>query len=74
MQRRCKVSDGLFAVPENKNTCRQCEHAQRWGFAEHDKKFYYCGVRTSGRTQNGLLKIKLKNQACGMFKKEVEGE
>ena len=62
----------LFEPKEIKETCRDCEHAQRWTSANHDKAFYYCGVTTSGRTDNGLLKIKLKDKACGKFKsKEV---
>jgi len=60
----------LFDAQDNKNTCKECKHAQRWSFSDHDKRFFYCGVRKSGRTQNGLLKIKLKNLSCGNFEPE----
>ena len=63
--------EGLFVVKENNNTCKQCKHAQRWKSYEYEKAFFYCGVRYSGRTANKLLKIKLKNKACGMFEKEL---
>jgi hypothetical protein len=65
----------LFDVPILKvmaldptKTCRYCEHRQRWDF--NGKIFQYCGVRKSGRTSNGLLKIRCKDKACKMFKKE----
>jgi hypothetical protein len=47
-------------------TCKDCAHRQR-----HDcnsKVFQYCGVRKSNRTDNGLLKIKCKTEACYQFK------
>jgi hypothetical protein len=43
-------------------TCRTCMHRQRWQC--DSKVIQYCGVRKSNRTDNGLLKIKCKNEAC----------
>jgi hypothetical protein len=43
-------------------TCNSCEHRQRWEC--NSKVFQYCGVRKSNMTDNGLLKIKCKTDAC----------
>ncbi len=51
---------------EIKNTCKDCEHRQRWQC--NSKVFQYCGARKSNRTNNGLLKIKCKDKACNLFK------
>ena len=61
----------LFDIEEIKptgNTCRHCIHAQGWECGS--KVIYYCEIRKSNRTDNGLLKIKLKNIACAAFKKD----
>lgn len=50
------------------NTCRDCENRQRWQC--NSKVFSYCAVRKSNRTNNGLLKIKAKDKACSLYKKE----
>lgn len=59
----------LFEVEEKTiettNTCKDCEHRQRWEC--NSKVFQYCGVRKSNRTNNGLLKIKCKDAACALF-------
>lgn len=52
-------------VPEITNTCKNCEHRQRWEC--NSKVFQYCGVRKSKRTDNGLLKIKCKDASCSLF-------
>jgi len=52
-------------IPEIKNTCMDCEHRQRWEC--NSKVFQYCGIRKSNRTNNGLLKIKCKDDACLLF-------
>jgi len=52
-------------VPEIINTCKNCEHRQRWEC--NSKVFQYCGVRKSNRTNNGLLKIKCKDASCSLF-------
>ncbi len=47
-------------------TCRDCINRER-----HQKGgsiIQYCSVRKSNRTENGLLKIKAKDQACEQFK------
>ncbi len=55
-------------IPIDK-TCKDCEHRQRWECGA--SIFQYCGVRKSNRTENGLLKIKCKTEACSQFK-EIE--
>ncbi len=49
-------------------TCKTCMHRQRWQC--NSKIIQYCGVRSSNRTENGLLKIKCKTPACGLYEKE----
>lgn len=60
----------LFNVPitESGNTCRTCEHRQRWEC--NSKVIQYCGIRKSNRTDNGLLKIKCKDAACQLYTPE----
>lgn len=48
-----------------KRTCRDCKHRERWECGS--KIIQYCGKRKSGRTFNGLLKIKVTNEACPLF-------
>lgn len=63
----------LFEVPEtpppkSEYKCRHCEHAERHECGT--RNIWYCGIRKSNRTSNGLLKIKAGNSACLNFKKE----
>jgi hypothetical protein len=64
----------LFELPHsnplnnNRLTCNTCEHRQRHQC--NSKVFQYCGVRKSNRTDNGLLKIKCKTEACSLYKQE----
>lgn len=62
----------LFEIEQNKDeikeTCRTCEHRQRWQC--NSKVFQYCGKRKSNRTENGLLKIKCKDKACLLYESE----
>ena len=51
-------------------TCKTCKHRQRWEC--NSKVFQYCAVRKSKRTANGLLKIKCKQPACGMYQEEKQ--
>jgi len=64
--------DELFktqGTPKEKlNTCGDCEFRERWEC--NSKVFQYCGTRKSNRTKNGLLKIKCKDVACGLFKEK----
>ena len=68
------VSLPLFS-PENPallnrhdtDTCLSCVNRQRWEC--NSKVFQYCGIRKSKRTSNGLLKIKCKTRACGLYEK-----
>jgi len=55
--------ENLFKSKVTDDTCKNCEHSQRWEC--NSKFFYYCGITASGRTDNGLKKIKLKDIACG---------
>ena len=68
----CEINfeENLFITPEKKvtETCNNCEHRQRWEC--NSKVFQYCGIRKSNRTDNGLLKIKCKTEACDKFKQE----
>jgi len=49
---------------EQKHFCRNCKHAQKWEVSRSGKTLYYCGIRKSNRTFNGLQKIRLKDEAC----------
>ena len=60
-----------FEKPNDGKTCRHCAHRQRWCLGPV-RIGQYCGVRSSNRTHNGLLKIKVTNPACGFYKKEDE--
>ena len=55
-------------ICEKTETCFTYEHRQRWDF--NSRHIQYCAVRKSNRTDNGLLKIKCKNIACGKYKPE----
>lgn len=62
-----KHMNELFPIETKEGlTCRSCEHRQRWEC--NSKIIQYCGVRKSNRTDNGLLKIKCKDQACVKYK------
>ena len=54
--------------PRNPNKCGTCAHIQRWECG--GRHFFYCGARKSKRTDNGLLKVKCKNEACELYKQE----
>jgi len=65
------MSNELFeSEPQRKgvnlDTCRHCEHRQRHQCG--GSIIQYCGVRKSNRTENGLLKIKVTDDACIAFK------
>jgi len=67
---------GRVSLPDKKenvvaqNTCKTCKHRQRWQSDWGKKVGQCCGKRRSGRTRNGLLKIKCKNPACGFYQAE----
>jgi len=54
--------------PKSNNTCLTCEYRERWQC--NSKVFQYCSIRKSKRTQNGLLKIKCKTEACRAYKRD----
>ena len=54
--------------PKDGPKCRTCQHRQRWHCG--GSIIQYCGVRKSNRTFNGLLKIKVTNNACAAYKEE----
>lgn len=60
------VMDDLLKS-ETTDTCRHCENRQRHQCG--GSIIQYCGVRKSNRTYNGLLKIKVTDKACLLFKK-----
>lgn len=49
-------------------TCRTCANRQRWHCG--GSIIQYCGVRKSNRTFNKLLKIKVTNPACELYREE----
>lgn len=55
-------------IEPNKPTkfCRTCAHRQPWECGQRTNQ--YCGIRKSNRTNNGLLKIKVTNPACEVYK------
>ncbi len=57
-------------IEKNKPTkfCRTCIHRQRWECG--DSVIQYCSKRKSNRTFNRLLKIKVTNPACELYKEE----
>lgn len=55
----------LDTIPDKKETCKDCKNKIRLQF--NNTGIYYCKVKKSGRTHNGLLKIKLKNKACNLI-------
>lgn len=61
----------LFEPPstDDQLTCGTCEHRERHQC--NSKVFQYCGIRKSGRTENGLLKIKCKTKACQLYKEKI---
>jgi hypothetical protein len=70
------MSDLLFEespaapAPARREKCGQCEHIQRWrneNVSESHQINFYCGIRKSRRTENGLQKVKCKNTACDFF-------
>lgn len=61
----------LFEIPPQEiakpvETCRTCAHRERWKCG--GSIIQYCGVRKSNRTFNGLLKIKVTNPRCELYK------
>lgn len=51
----------------NNNNCGKCKHIERHQCCS--KIIFYCGIRKSKRTSNGLLKVKCKTTACAFFSK-----
>lgn len=64
------MDNKLFDTPEDKKadsfTCRSCDNRERWQCG--GSVIQYCGVRKSNRTENGLLKIKVTDVACPLYK------
>ena len=57
---------GFIEPKKPDKTCRTCANRQRWHC--DGSIIQYCGVRKSNRTFNGLLKIKVTNEACELYK------
>jgi len=51
--------------PGTGRTCKTCKHRQTWECG--NRNIQYCAVTPSGRTENGLLKIKCKMLACVLY-------
>lgn len=65
------MENKLFDIPPTEpgnpvNTCRSCDHRERWQCG--GSVIQYCGARKSKRTDNGLLKIKVTDPACPLYK------
>ena len=60
----------------NPNKCGDCKHKKSKDYRS-GKRFYYCSIQRSMKTDNGLKKILLKNDACQYFNsdmfKEING-
>ena len=61
-------------IPEHLKgkTCLSCEHRERHQMG--GSIIQYCGVRRSNRTENGMLKIKCKTQACSSYKEFINSK
>ena len=46
-----------------KETCNTCKYLT-WVDYCSGKRFFYCKLRKSNRTENGLLKVKARQVAC----------
>lgn len=60
----------LFEIESKQPSDKTCVHRERWEYGS--KIIQYCGSRKSNRTENGLLKIKCKNEACILYKEDKE--
>lgn len=54
------------AVTDPLRKCKHCKFSERWKCGS--KRIWYCETRKSSLTNNGLLKIKANDPACGLFK------
>ena len=61
-------TDDLIVEKPKGKQCRTCKYLQKWACG--GSFFFYCEIRKSNRTQNGLLKVKCKNEACNAYKEE----
>ena len=52
------------------NKCKDCKHPIGEEYRS-GKRFYYCSIQRSNRTENGLKKIKLKDTACEHFNTDL---
>ena len=59
---------------KNKNNdkkCKQCEHFYILEYGS-GKRFFYCNLIKSNFTENGMLKVKAKQEACSRFQQQAE--
>ncbi len=63
--------DAPFTHKNADKTCRSCKFRERWQMGL--STIQYCGINSSNRTENGLLKIKAKDRACPKYE-ELEGK
>ena len=61
-------SYGIIEPKKPDKTCRTCMYRTRWQYSDSASINQYCTMRDSNRTQNGLLKIKVTNKACALYK------
>lgn len=55
-------------LPDKIETCRTCKHCERWHY--DNVTINYCTVTHSNRTQNGMMKVKVTQAACGKYEKD----
>ena len=68
------MDDNKLFIPFPGKTCRTCAHRERWDCGNSTTRIIqYCGKIKSGRTRNGLLKIKVTNPACSLYKEVHRG-
>lgn len=66
----------LFELPEKikkvmkEEKCKSCKYFT-WIEYYSSRKIFYCKLRKSNRTENGLLKIKANQEACFGYKKVI---
>ena len=61
----------IESTTPRKEKCKSCKYFE-WLDYDSGKRFFYCSLRKSNRTQNGLLKIKSNMVACNGYVKNVE--
>jgi len=67
-----KSETPLIALEENKNRCKNCNNIYileypTCKFYPKGRRFFYCKIKGSNRTFNGMKKIKANDPACRKY-------